>query len=119
MNRRDHETSDPVPAARGLFDRASDRLDIATANRLRLARRDALAMAPARHHWLRATTALAAAVVLGVVWWTPAHTPAPPPTASQVTAIPEDLVTPSDEDADLYAWLGDAPVAPDQPPGSL
>lgn len=119
MNRRDREMSDPIPAARDLFDRASDRLDIATANRLRMARRDALATPPARHHWLRATTALAAALVLGIVWWAPTHAPSPVPTASVATSAPDDLVTPSDEDADLYAWLGDAPVAPDQSSESL
>lgn len=114
MSRRDHEMNKPIPAARDLFDRASSRVDVATANRLRLARRDALATSPAGSHWLRSTTALAAALLLGVIWWAPTHAPSPAPTGAS-TDIPLDPVgVAGEDDAELYAWLGDAPVAPDQ-----
>ena len=120
MNRPD--TDPTARAARDLFERASDRLDLATANRLRLMRRDALAAPAARRPWLPTAAALAGVALFTVLWWRPTGAPSTPPPAQSsataaVPALDGDAV--SDEDAELYAWLGDAPVAPDDKAGSL
>lgn len=97
--------------ARELFERTSSRLDIATANRLRLARRDAQSPA-SRHRSLRLLlpigTAAAVMLAIGLAWWlpreqTPAHA------AVAIEAAQEAYI--ADEDAEVYAWLGEAPVA--------
>jgi hypothetical protein len=151
------DDNDPTARrARAVFEAASAGLDPATANRLRLARRDALAGPPARRFAL-APLAGAVALALVALWlWPRAHAPAPAPLATtppapavapavppapsavvapipeppSVAALPErpavvpdplddaladdefDLVD-NEEDAELYAWLADAPVAPD------
>ena len=103
---------------KALFEDAVQGLDLATANRLRLARRGVLSgdARPARRApWLPALAATAV-LVLGVAWWLPQRGPAP-------VAAPTPTLTPADaeavelaqdaEDTDLYAWLGEAPVAAD------
>jgi hypothetical protein len=105
---------------KSLFEDAVRRLDPAAAHRLRQARRAALAGATPTHarqaHWLPATAA-AAALVLGLAWWLPQRGTAPAPLAQAPTppaanAGDDDAVLAGDgEDADLYAWLAEAPVA--------
>ena len=97
-----------------LFEDAARRLDPATANRLRLARRAALAGEPApRVPWLP-TLAAATVLVLGLAWWLPQRLAAPAP-ATPVAASVDDAAVLSevDEDTDMYAWLAEAPVASD------
>ena len=103
---------DPIPdRARDLFDRASERLDQGTAFRLRRAREAALRPAPAalpgRRLWPAGAVA-ASVMALGLAWWIPGTGPDSPaaPLASEEI---ESLVLA--EDAELYAWLADAPVA--------
>ena len=152
-----NDESDPIARrAREVFAAAADGLDAGTANRLRLARRSALASTsrPMRFAPLAVATAVALALV---AWWAGqrAQVPAPAPVAVQPPA-PAPVVAPKeaapreapavpspepaivaiepapaivdeesvpadepewaaleDEDVELYAWLADAPVAPD------
>jgi ferric-dicitrate binding protein FerR (iron transport regulator) len=104
---------DPItPAARELFDRASSRLDQDVASRLRRARRDALAApAPRSRAMMVPAGAFAAAVLaLGLAWWMPPAS-SPPDLAQDNQATAEIDALMADEDADLYAWLAEAPVA--------
>jgi hypothetical protein len=108
------DCDDPHPARR-LFDAAVDGLDADATRRLRLMRREALAgpRPEARRRWLPAAAFATALVVLGLGWRL-----ARPPAAMEGTpaqaAMPVDLA--ADEDAALYAWLGEAPVALDESP---
>jgi hypothetical protein len=102
-----------------LFEDAVQGLDLATANRLRLARRAVLAgdaRASRRAPWLPALAA-SCALVLGLAWWLPqrAATPtsAPPPVVAGADDEALDLAQDA-EDTELYAWLGEAPVAADE-----
>lgn len=107
--------SRPDPAldrARDLFDRASNRLDQGTAFRLRRAREAALrpeSAAPGRRMWPAGAVA-ASVMALGLAWWIPSRigpeAPGTPPLANEEV---ESLVMA--EDAELYAWLAEAPVA--------
>lgn len=96
--------------SRALFDRASEHLDLATGNRLRRMRRAALAREhghPGRQ-WLPLGVAAAALLAIGLAWWpTQRDTPVLP--ASTATAVDQEPLP--DEDTELYAWLGEAPVA--------
>lgn len=100
----------PHDTPRALFDRASSRLDQGMAFRLRRAREAALEAgpAPARGWRLPAGAFAAAVLALGLAWWMPDRpgTPVPEPLAGDEI---EALVMA--EDAELYAWLADAPVA--------
>jgi hypothetical protein len=56
----------------------------------------------------------------GLAWWwprplPPATPPAPVATAPAAVDAEEPVLAEADEDADLYAWLADAPVAADPP----
>ena len=108
MSRPDDSRDTP----RALFERASERLDHGMAFRLRRAREAAL-QAPARpaRAWGVPAGAFAAAVLaLGLAWWLPGR-----PAGTLATPDPlagediEALVLA--EDAELYAWLAEAPVA--------
>ena len=118
---------------RARFEHAVEVLPPATANRLRLARRAALAgEREARSHaaWV-VPLAAAAVLVLGVAWWRQAPTPAPVASiassaeARSVTApvdagaIPALADAPGEEEAELYAWIADTPVARDAQDGAL
>ena len=141
------DDTDPLARrARAEFDAACTQLDAADANRLRLARRSALAGPPRARPWTWAPLAGAVAIGLLALWaWprSPAPAPAPivdapadPPATLPGPAIPATPIVSSedaddmpidevladaepewealgDEDAELYAWLADAPVAPD------
>ena len=105
---RDHPAS--PEKLRESFEHRIQHLDAATANRLRLMRRDALSSARrARSHWRPVGVASFAVLAVGLVWWMPRSTP-PPATPAPIAADFGDAAM-LDEDSDLYAWLGDAPVA--------
>lgn len=98
--------------ARQEFEAAVESIDAGTRNRLRLMRREALAepRAPAQS-WLVPSMAVAAAVLaIGLAWRQPAM-----PTDPTTPVLAADEVAqsdfPSEDEAELYAWLGDAPVA--------
>jgi ferric-dicitrate binding protein FerR (iron transport regulator) len=111
---------DPVtPRARQLFETAVERLDTPAAQRLQRARRHALDARPVparmRLVGIPAGAFAAAVLALGLAWWLPGRAPVPGEAAATATASPLDadaMVTA--EDAELYAWLGDAPVATEQ-----
>ena len=104
-----------IQKARALFDRAGDRLDPGMAHRLRLAREAALRPRPATHRsWGLPAGAFAAAVLaLGLAWWLPGR-PGLAPAAPDPLAGEELEALVVAEDAELYAWLADAPVAATQ-----
>lgn len=101
---------DPITArARELFERASAGLDPGMAYRLRHAREQALqprARARSSLGLLPAGAFAATVLALGLVWWMP---PRPADLPGSDLADLDALVI--EEDADLYAWLADAPVA--------
>jgi hypothetical protein len=105
--------------ARGLFERSVEHLDDAAIRRLRLARRSTLASEVATHRGWRAWPAgLAAAGVLalGLAWWWPhdAARPQAPVASTHASADAEEpVLAEADDDADLYVFLADAPVAAD------
>jgi hypothetical protein len=96
--------------SRALFDQASELLDPATGNRLRLMRRDALA-APRRmpYRWLPLGAAAATLLGVGLTWWLPQRGAPALPAAITVSDTDPDLLP--DDDTEIYAWLGEAPVA--------
>lgn len=98
--------------ARQEFESAVGSIDAGTGNRLRLMRREALAGTQARKRgWLVPSIAVAAAVLaIGLAWRQPSVTTAPTTPALAVDETAQ-LGFPSDDEAELYAWLGDAPVA--------
>lgn len=119
MNGHDPDLGTPGPSAgltesRELFERSVERLDAGTGNRLRLMRRDALASARRpRASWLAPTAAAVSVLLLAsLAWWLPS---APEQTAALPPEILDggEAVLQGDIDAQMYAWLGDAPVAID------
>jgi len=111
--------------ARALFERSVQELDDAAVKRLRLARRGALASEGANApRWQGWPAGLAAAGVLaiGLAWWWPRETVAPvAPVAANNAQVEqgtdEPVLAEADDDADLYAFLADAPVAADAQQG--
>ena len=122
--------NDTEARARALFERSVQELDEIAVKRLRLARRSTLASAPEPGlRWQPWAGVLAAASVLalGVAWWWPQASvaPAAPVAATPAVKTPADpgtdepVLAEAGEDADLYAWLGEAPVASDEPEQAL
>jgi len=114
--------------ARALFERSVQELDEIAVKRLRLARRSTLATAPeSGRRWQPWAGGLAAASVLalGLAWWWPRESMAPvapaPVAVLPASAAPADagseepVLAEAGEDADLYAWLAEAPVAAERP----
>ena len=102
-----------IPHARDLFNRASARVGLGAAQRLRRARQHALQPRQrTRRAGLVPAGAFAAAVLaLGLAWWMPPR-PAVAPDVITVTASDEEIDgLMAEEDSELYAWLADAPVA--------
>lgn len=100
--------------SRELFDRSSQRVVVADGNRLRLMRRQALAAdKPVQRRWLLPAGAAACTLLAaGLAWWSQG----PIPRAGEPIQEPSDLaeaVLAADNDAQAYAWLGEAPVALD------
>lgn len=120
---KDLDENTGATAPRQLFERSVQGLDPATANRLRLARRAALADggAPRVAHRIWAPAlATAALLVLALALWPQQRASKPalvsvPTTASQTASDLAELAEDS-EDAELYAWLGEAPVAAEADP---
>lgn len=112
---KDQRRNDDIAArARESFAHAVDSLDVASANRLRLLRREALASraSPARSWLLPATAAAAGVLALSLAWRTSTGPTAPAPAPAPVVSEDESpLPFPSEDEATLYAWLGEAPVA--------
>jgi hypothetical protein len=143
MNSDDRD--DPLlRRAREAFEGAVDGVDPSTANRLRLARRAALAAPASPRGWLLPLAGAAAMGVLAWLAWPRAQVPTalPAPVATMpVAPAPAVVVAPGepvveepavdlliedvpvdddtdwaaldDDDAEVYEWLADAPVAPD------
>jgi hypothetical protein len=108
--------------ARELFERSVQELDDAAVKRLRLARRSALAgagEASTRWRGWPAGLAVTAVLVLGAAWWWPQAATSPPaqsPVAAVKEAnVDEPVLDEAGEEADLYAWLAEAPVASEKP----
>jgi hypothetical protein len=97
--------------SRALFEQASEHLDPAIGNRLRLMRRDALAGARARtpYRWLPLGAAAATLLALGLTWWLPRPGAPVLPAATTANSVDADLLP--EDDTEIYAWLGEAPVA--------
>lgn len=97
--------------ARELFEHSVQGIDPATASRLRQIRRELLSdRKRMTRQWLVPAAATLSAVLIVVMFhWLPAastHTARAPETVAL-----DDSVYAADEDAELYAWLGDAPVS--------
>jgi hypothetical protein len=108
-------------AARELFERSVERIDVATGNRLRLMRRDALASSSTRtpntiRRWLPAAGLASAALVVTLALLLPREPEPSIATGSEPIDVSE-TVFPAEDEAELYAWLGEAPVAVDPPQG--
>lgn len=103
--------------ARDLFERASAGLDHGMAFRLRRARAEAQqprSRRPAFAGLVPAGVAAAALLALGVAWWRPEPTPTPSSAIAGATDGEQqeiEQLLAGDEDPELYAWLGEAPVA--------
>lgn len=106
---------DPItPRARDLFDRASAGLDQGMAFRLRRARHDAQQpqRAPRAGSMLVPAGAFAAAALaLGLAWWLPQPSTSAPADGGELAVNAEIDALVIEEDAELYAWLAEAPVA--------
>lgn len=99
------------------FENAVAALDHGTGNRLRLMRRKAVSAArtPARARGFALAATAVAVLAFGLVWRNGTKpVSVPSPTAATPAAEVSATGFPSEEDADLYAWLGEAPVAPAQ-----
>jgi hypothetical protein len=120
--------NDMEARARALFERSVQELDEVAVKRLRIARRSTLADAPGPGlRWQPWAGGLAAASVLalGLAWWWPRAQVAPAAPALPMATTPasapadpgteEPVLAEADDDADLYAWLAEAPVAADRP----
>jgi hypothetical protein len=106
---------DKSPAGRK-FEQSVEALDVATANRLRLMRREVLSMGKPGNavRWWLPTGAFASVALLAMIGWVASQSlPHPSPVA--VADVPTDVVLADDDEVELYAWLGDAPVATDAP----
>ena len=105
--------------ARGLFERSVEQLDDAAIRRLRLARRSTLASEVVTGIGWRAWPAglaVAGVLALGLAWGWPreAARPQAPVASAHAQADAEDpVLAEADDDADLYVFLADAPVAAD------
>ena len=101
--------------ARALFERASGRVDAKTTHRLRLLRREALSAPNQTVRRRVPLLATASLLALALAWWLPKQEAPPVLTGTSTSA--ESAVIESDEDSEIYAWLSDAPVAPDNDKG--
>jgi hypothetical protein len=117
--RRNGRDQDAARGARDLFERATQALPAATAARLRRQRAAALqAAAPSRTRalaWGLPAGAMAA-LLIGVAWWRGVPSPADTPPGGADSALAADVVAlpaAAPDEAELYAWLAEAPVASD------
>lgn len=112
---RPADASEVATAARALFERATGNTSAGDRNRLRLMRRNALARAEhpgaLSGRWTLPMAMTASALLAGTLGWfslAPAGTKQPAVVSSSEL---EEAVTAADDDAQLYAWLGEGPVA--------
>jgi hypothetical protein len=109
---------DAKAAPRALFEEAVRRLDGNAAGQLRAVRRRALEAGAGDTRSLRPAwkpaLATAALLAVGLAWWLPQREVATPvaPAAAPPVAEEPVLVEAADE-AEIYAWLSEAPVAAD------
>lgn len=110
--------TDPVSSkSRAVFEHSVATLDVATANRLRLMRRDTLSQAaPARWKAFLIPVSAALAIALGVGIFLPQFQ-----AGKRITEQDSVYISAEDDaDADLLTWLADAPVeVPSHLQGSL
>lgn len=100
-----------LPRARELFEHSVQGIDPATASRLRRIRRELLSgpQRSTRPWLLPAAATLSTVLILAIVHWSP-QAGSPPAHAPAAIAV-DDSVYAADDDAELYAWLGEGPVA--------
>lgn len=118
QQRRDR-TAASTPAAdraKTLFEGSVERLDAGAANRLRLMRREALASPGVARRWAPAFAGGALAMSLAAIaWWPQAGPPGAAVQANVAAGGPAaaslEPTTLSEDEALMYAWLADAPVA--------
>ena len=116
---RDGRDQDVARGARALFERAAKVVPATTDAQLRRRRMTALHDAgPARPRTMAwgLPAGAVAALLVGLAWWrgVPAP-PASPPGAPTVAQSPDVVALPAaaPDEAELYAWLAEAPVASD------
>jgi hypothetical protein len=120
MNSSDNRPGKPVEQrARELWHEAAQRIDPATVERLRAARRQALHSAPSPHRtvrWLIPTGAFAVIALATLMVWQPPHPSAKPAQANSLpdagAELDNDLPPDADQadpnlyqNLDFYGWL--------------
>lgn len=100
--------TDPVAIkSRALFEHSVATLDVATANRLRLMRRDTLSQqAPGRFKTFLIPASATLAIALGVAIFLPQFQAGKAVTEQDSVYISAE----DDADAEMLSWLADAPV---------
>lgn len=100
--------TDPVATkSRAVFEHSVATLDVATANRLRLMRRDTLSQpAPSRFKTFLIPVSATLAIALGVAIFLPQFQAAKAVTEQDSVYISAE----DDADAEMLSWLADAPV---------
>jgi hypothetical protein len=100
--------TDPIATkSRAVFEHSVATLDVATANRLRLMRRDTLAQsAPSRFKSFLIPVSASFAIALGVAIFLPQFQASKAVTEQDSVYIAAE----DDADAEMLAWLADAPV---------
>ena len=100
-----------LPGTRELFEHSVQGIDPATATRLRQIRRELFSdrKRTTRPWLIPAAATFSAVLLLAMFDWMPAAS-TPVPHAPETFAV-DDSVYAADDEAEVYAWLGDAPVA--------
>ena len=100
--------TDPVATkSRALFEHSVATLDVATANRLRLMRRDTLSQqAPSRFKTFLIPVSATLAIAMGVAIFLPQFQAGKAVTEQDSVYISAE----DDADAEMLSWLADAPV---------
>jgi hypothetical protein len=102
--------------AKRIFEQSVEQMDVATSNRLRLLRRDALMQSHSSSRplmrWLPAGLVTACLALAAVLWF-----PQDRMQNSGDIANTETLLL--EEETEMLDWLADAPVAIDETPGAM
>jgi hypothetical protein len=100
--------TDPIATkSRAVFEHSVATLDVATANRLRLMRRDTLSQqAPSRFKTFLIPVSATLAIALGVAIFLPQFQAGKAVTEQDTVYISAE----DDADAEMLSWLADAPV---------
>lgn len=110
--------TDPISIkSRAVFEHSVATLDVATANRLRLMRRDTLSQqAPSRFKTFLIPVSASLAIALGIAIFLPQFQASKAITEQDAVYISAE----DDADAEMLTWLADAPVeTPSHLKGSL